>query len=244
MDVEVSASGFTREMEKDLEIGQGVDNEGGEEDEEQEGEDQEEEKEPCAHVDDQGMDEKEVEELRGKVEEMMKVEEHKCQSSKNTEENNKSISDLKPKDQGLNGTSLPGDDESEKSDKRDKSKKEEDLMSEKFILEVTNEERIDSLTKSESTDLVQKAICNSEDAGTIEPPRRVRYFSDARSVTSTASTIAPEVIKDRVKKSMESRVKRANGRRILVKGEASATTRSRRDNSATIKESGGVWGWN
>ncbi|XP_071449811.1 uncharacterized protein RIOK2 isoform X2 [Hetaerina americana] len=61
--------------------------------------------------------------------------------------------------------------------------------------------------------------------------------------TSTCATIAPEVISNRVKKSLEKREKAAARRRkIVVKGEASATTRHRRENTATIKESEGIWG--
>ena len=60
---------------------------------------------------------------------------------------------------------------------------------------------------------------------------------------STASTIAPEVIKKRVQVALNKRDRQTERKRILAKGEASATTRSRRDNAKTIKESHGVWGW-
>lgn len=63
-----------------------------------------------------------------------------------------------------------------------------------------------------------------------------------RSV-STTSTIPPEVIRDRVKKALERRHKQASRLRCLAKGEASATTRSRRENRDTIKDSSGIWGW-
>lgn len=63
-----------------------------------------------------------------------------------------------------------------------------------------------------------------------------------RSV-STTSTIPPEVIRDRVKKALERRSKQATRLRCLAKGEASATTRKRRENRDTIKDSSGIWGW-
>lgn len=60
---------------------------------------------------------------------------------------------------------------------------------------------------------------------------------------STTSTIAPEVIKSKVKRTLAKREHAAARRRIKAKGEASAVTRSRRENSDTIKDSGGIWGW-
>ncbi|XP_065333948.1 serine/threonine-protein kinase RIO2 [Cloeon dipterum] len=73
-------------------------------------------------------------------------------------------------------------------------------------------------------------------------PRRKGPSSDMCSVTTT-STIAPEVIRSRVKKMVARQSNEAAKKRIKAKGEASATTRSRRDNAATIKESSGIWGW-
>lgn len=70
-------------------------------------------------------------------------------------------------------------------------------------------------------------------------------FSDSRSMYSntTAATIAPEVIKKKVKVALQKREDREKSRRILVKGEANAVTRVRRDNRDTIKQSTGIWGW-
>lgn len=60
---------------------------------------------------------------------------------------------------------------------------------------------------------------------------------------STASTIAPDVIKKRVQLALNKRERQSERKRVLAKGEASAVTRSRRDNAKTIQESNGVWGW-
>lgn len=71
-------------------------------------------------------------------------------------------------------------------------------------------------------------------------------FSDLRSVrsVSTAATISPDVIKKRTKQSLEKRERKGLSRKILVKGEASAVTRVRRENRDTIKQSTtGIWGW-
>ena len=60
---------------------------------------------------------------------------------------------------------------------------------------------------------------------------------------STASTIAPELIKMKTKLALHKREKKNSSRRALVKGEASATTRVRRENRDAIKQSSGIWGW-
>lgn len=69
------------------------------------------------------------------------------------------------------------------------------------------------------------------------------YFGSVRSY-STSSTIAPQVIQSKVKKALMNREKKELRKRIVAKGEASATTRSRRENRDIIKESNGIWGWN
>lgn len=68
---------------------------------------------------------------------------------------------------------------------------------------------------------------------------------DTQSMWSalTASTIAPHMIKRRMKLALEKRDKKNQSKKIVVKGEASAVTRVRRDNRAMIKESTGIWGW-
>lgn len=67
----------------------------------------------------------------------------------------------------------------------------------------------------------------------------------SRSVYSvgTTSTIAPEVIKSRVKAALERRQNKQQSRKVLAKGEANAVTRVRRENRDTIKQSTGIWGW-
>lgn len=71
---------------------------------------------------------------------------------------------------------------------------------------------------------------------------RSEFNFDLRSVTS-ASTIPPEVIRARVKRALEKRERTKVRIRNLAKGEASATTRKRRENRDTIKESAGCKGW-
>lgn len=68
---------------------------------------------------------------------------------------------------------------------------------------------------------------------------------DSRSMHSitTVSTIAPELIKRKVKVALQKREKGEQSRRIITKGEANAVTRTRRENRDTIKQSTGIWGW-
>jgi RIO kinase 2 len=63
------------------------------------------------------------------------------------------------------------------------------------------------------------------------------------SRSTAASTIAPEIIKDRIRKAFNKSDKINATKRIRAKGEASATTRSRRENMDNIKGSQGLWGY-
>ena len=60
--------------------------------------------------------------------------------------------------------------------------------------------------------------------------------------TSTTSTIHPDVIKERVKKTIVRRDVVQSLSRIRAKGEASAATRKKRENKDLIR-SDGIWGW-
>lgn len=69
-----------------------------------------------------------------------------------------------------------------------------------------------------------------------------KMLSDARSQRSystSASTIAPSVIKDRIKKTIDVKEQREQRKRCVAKGEASAITRVRNENRDTCKEYAG-----
>lgn len=69
-----------------------------------------------------------------------------------------------------------------------------------------------------------------------------QMLSDARSQRSystTASTIAPELIKGRVRRTIEQKEQREVRKRCLAKGEASVTNRGRKENKDTVKEYAG-----
>merc|ERR1712071_304879 len=64
----------------------------------------------------------------------------------------------------------------------------------------------------------------------------------ASGSVSSVSTIHPDVIKKQVKKNFTRQKNIENANRIHAKGEASATTRKRRENSEAVRP-GGMWGW-
>lgn len=107
---------------------------------------------------------------------------------------------------------------------------------------VKAEEEAEEVTCTEDTDKVGELNKNSQKyrLAMIE-----KALSDVRSMRSdtSASTIAPAVVKLQVKKNLEQRQKKMERKKAVAKGEASAVTRSRRDNSETIRESHGLWGW-
>lgn len=69
-----------------------------------------------------------------------------------------------------------------------------------------------------------------------------KLLSDARSQRSystTASTIAPSVITDRIKRTMDVKEKREMRKKCVAKGEANATQRGRKENKDVVKEYAG-----
>lgn len=192
MDVEVSASGFTRQMDKDLYIEMGIEKD----------DDSDNGSEEVAQELDTRTENSEVEELRKEIEDMVK--EFHCEVQ-NSEE------------PGVSGISA------------------------------SDTNRLSGATAATQNDPVNGEISQTEETcETIQNcSRRIRFYSHTCSVhtTSTAATIAPEEIRSRVKKSLERRERVSQKKRLTVKGEASAVTRSRRDNMDTIKQCDGIWSW-
>ncbi|XP_003402906.1 serine/threonine-protein kinase RIO2 isoform X2 [Bombus terrestris] len=187
IDVEIKASGITKQMEKDLLREMGMVEVEDEEIEEDCNEDMDEEN--------RSMNNSEINYLQLQVENSVKNE-FTCTSKKTSED-------------------------SEANEKKDST-----------VLSV--EDRI----LEEGIKKIDIETCNPEDDD-------VEKFNDLESMYSstTAATIAPELIKKKVKIALQKREKREQSRRILVKGEANAITRVRRENRDTIKQSTGIWGW-
>lgn len=92
---------------------------------------------------------------------------------------------------------------------------------------------------------IPKACVKTTDMSDYGSDENSDAESEVQSVRSmsTTTTIAPEIIRDRVKRDLVKRGKTATRQRCLAKGEASATTRNRRENRDTINQSTGIWGW-
>lgn len=98
-------------------------------------------------------------------------------------------------------------------------------------------------TEENSIEIVEET---GNDLVDLDPTsREYRYkmvekmLSDHRSVRSystSASTIAPSVIKSRIVQSMDKKAKQEIRKRCVAKGEANATTRGRKENKSIVKE--------
>ncbi|XP_014479318.1 PREDICTED: serine/threonine-protein kinase RIO2 isoform X2 [Dinoponera quadriceps] len=202
IDVEVRASGLTKQMEKDLLIEMGMENEEeGEEEEEVDSDD--ETYEDCVEQDVEDL-QTQIKDLQLQVEDAMKeqFDVSMRQASKNDNEHSEKTSSATSHSVELNDT------EGEREQNGEAA-------------------AVENVTTDD------EALSVKEDC------------FDTRSMwsVSTASTIAPHVIKRRMKISLDKREKKSQPRKTVAKGEASAVTRIRRDNRATIKESTGIWGW-
>ncbi|XP_066994504.2 serine/threonine-protein kinase RIO2 [Anabrus simplex] len=191
LDVEVAASGFTRQMEKDFNAELGVD----ENELVDSGED--------GGMEDEKIKDSEIEDLRQQVENIVTQE---FSSSRDDGKDENSEDDVSSQKEG--------------SIKIDSNGEEFGSVPKPQVMTDESEEENQRCSARERL----SSLC----------------FSDINSVSS-ATTIAPEVVKTRVRKMLDHREKAR--KRIMAKGEASAVTRTRRENRDTIKQSFGIWGW-
>ncbi|XP_065567908.1 uncharacterized protein LOC136031887 isoform X2 [Artemia franciscana] len=117
---------------------------------------------------------------------------------------------------------------------KDNRLKEEDLLS-RDAGTMTNEELKNRLGLQEELPVLEPdTVVDWSDVR----QRRGDYAASLRS----ASTIPPEVIKEKIKKSLAKQEAIDIRKRITAKGDASATNRQRQFNKESVKK-GGVWGW-
>lgn len=218
IDVEIKASGLTKQMEKDLLREMGM----------IEIEDEEIEEECKENMDEENtsINNSEINNLRLQVENSMRSE-FACTSEETflnaitNEERNLFVSSAENRIiiEGVKNIDIYNSNENM-------------INSNSHNLNVTNNEETNSFFTTETF--------NSDDEHV-----EIEKLSDSKSIysTTTAATIAPEIIKKKVKAALQKREKREQSRRILVKGEANAVTRIRRENRDTIKQSTGIWGW-
>merc|ERR1719154_831873 len=195
LDAEVAASGVTKQMEKDLRMEYGIDEE----------EDSEE--------DNESEDEEDVDASMKLTDKDMSVLKflQNCGETENSEYTEEIVRNLD----------------------NDKASKIEIIPSAETIPPAANDN--DDLVEDEETDVV----CDLTDVTSKFHQNR----AETRSITSSTSTIHPDIVKARVKQSLEKRGKKGQARRQIAKGEASAKTRTRRDTKQIISTSSDAfWG--
>lgn len=127
-------------------------------------------------------------------------------------------------------------DESEEFESDEEENKEQEVIEkEKFVAE--------KKVVEEELDLNHSVGENDNDDDDVSSNGDASEMFETGSVRSFASTIHPDEIKTRVKKLRAGKDRKEQRKKCVAKGEASATTRVRRDNMDTIKQSHGLWGW-
>lgn len=115
---------------------------------------------------------------------------------------------------------------------------------------LAEDELIKSDTKNQSemqipenlkSDALQETSDNEKFSDCSSESNYSNDIFESRSVRSTATTIHPDEIKRRVRKQMVHKNKKESRKKCVAKGEASAVTRNRRENTNTIKQSNGIW---
>ncbi|XP_056232454.1 serine/threonine-protein kinase RIO2 [Seriola aureovittata] len=224
LDVEVSASGFTKDLEKDGELLHPAGPEGEEGDEEEDS------------------DEEATDEEVEREEENVDMEDYKHAMLE--------LEGLKVSDTHAGRQ----DEEEEKSEKREEQKETEtstaarsDEESEKDLEEELKEavDECPELAELSASNKEFKPFRDSDSLLHLAEHRRRRTDSEATMGSiGSCSTIPPEVVRQKVRRQLTKQQKAAQRRR-LQKGEANLVTKSRRENQNNIKssmESASFWG--
>lgn len=196
LDAEVSASGMTKQMERDILKELGIGSDGEEEDDEEEDEKDDDNDEP-----------EDVEDLRKEF------------------ESNVSLGVVPSSmDRFLNDVQV-------------QPRESEDLSDTPLVRQVDDPEQIE-----EGLDRLHEMNKSFKPFRDPQPERSL----DNRSVitsSSVGSTIAPEVVKEKVRLALSKKKRAEEVKRMRAKGEANAVTRNRRENKDTISTSmSAIWG--
>lgn len=248
MDIEVACSGFTKQMEKDLLQEYGM--ESASDDEESNEEDA-----PESDTDETENNEEELNRLRQQVDAEVKFSEEKVNERDTSKAINFNIQNyiasLSQQPTNPDEIDVFEDALDEVDENRTVVNREEQKPNVNEI-----EQTIDLVAKMQTNDAnsvdgnVSSGDSEDDDElADLDPKSREYRFkmvekvlSDARSQRSystSASTIAPSVVKDRIKKTLNLKEKKEQRKRCVVKGEASATTRVRNENRDTCKQYAG-----
>ncbi|XP_073977669.1 RIO kinase 2 [Rhodnius prolixus] len=225
LDVEICASGFTREMEKDLLAGLGIADD----------EEATETESVISSSEEQDVDQKitkePIESLRQMVEDsLMESMERVNKSSVNNmmKQQDKESLEVNFKTFEIEGELTNNENVSSLMQKKESELSDAEKLLREFSLK--------SLTKLE-----ENVAPSVNDESVVEENISATY--KAGSISTATSTIPPEEIREKLRKALEKRRKNEEMKRIVVKGEASAVTRRRRENRDTIKDCSGIWGW-
>ncbi|XP_038869547.1 serine/threonine-protein kinase RIO2 [Salvelinus namaycush] len=231
LDVEISASGFTKDFERDAALldPKGPEDEG-EEDEGEEDEGEEDEGEEDEGEEDEGEEDMEktmdMEEYRHAILELegLKVSDTETHTETGDEDGERDPGRGEQRETDPEAVVMGGLDE-------EREKEEEDVCPELVDLSSSNRE----FKPFRDSDSLLHVVEHSR--------RRTDSEATAGSVGS-CSTIPPEVVRAKVRRQLSKQQKAAQRRR-LIKGESNLVTAERRENQSNIKsslETDGFWG--
>ncbi|TKS78800.1 Serine/threonine-protein kinase RIO2 [Collichthys lucidus] len=224
LDVEVSASGFTKDLEKDCELLHPAGPEGEEDDDE---------------VEEESDGEEATDEEAEREEESLDMEEYKHAMLE--------LEGLKVSD--THADVQDEDDEGEKEEEQKEAETEAPARTEteKDLEEELNEaeDECPELADLSTSNKEFKPFRDSDSLLHMAEHRRTRTDSEGTMGSiGSCSTIPPEVVRQKVRRQLTKQQKAAQRRR-LQKGEANLVTKSRRDNQNNIKssmDSASFWG--
>lgn len=248
LDIEVACSGFTKDMEKDVLREYGMESASDEEDSYVE-DDQESEESDTEN------DEEELNKLREQVDAEVKFSEEKANERDSSKAINFNIHNY------LSSLSQQADnaeidvfqDALEELDKELPSSQINPETGKRVEMEIEKTTDLVANVEINDSNSVDGNVSSGDEVddelADLDPKSREYRFkmvekllSDARtqrSYSTSASTIAPSVVSDRVKKTLNVKEKKEQRKRCVAKGEASAVTRVRNENRDTCKQYAG-----
>lgn len=256
LDIEVSCSGFTKQMEKDILQEYGMESASDDDDDESNEVDAVE-----SDTDEPENNEEELDQLRQQVDAEVKFSEEKV----NERDTSKAISfNIQNYMASLSQQPTNNDEIDVFEDALDDVDGNRTVSNANQEKPKSNVNETDKNEIEQTVDLVAKMQTNDansvdgnvssdgeddDELADLDPKSREyrlkmveKVLSDARSQRSystSASTIAPSVVKDRIKKTLNVKEKKEHRKRCVVKGEASAVTRVRNENRDTCKQYAG-----
>lgn len=223
LDVEVSASGFTKDMERDGALLHPAGPEGENDDNEEEDDDEE--------TTDEEVEEEESVDMEEYKHAMLELEGLKVSDSYADIQEEENESEKVEEQKETETAPAPNSDEEPKSDLEEELNEAEDECPELADLSTSNKDF--------------KPFRDSDSLLHVAEHRRTRTDSEGTMGSiGSCSTIPPEIVRQKVRRQLTKQQKAAQRRR-LQKGEANLVTKSRRENQSNIKsslEGASFWG--